>query len=248
LKLVTASSGQPASHASDHFLVTGPVSEGTLEIVAKLAEAQMKTVATVIKGGDGEAFYRGKATIFVFPKRYDYSEFAKMVEARSVPADWTAHWSYDGIDAYVSMVVSEQDAEDVIESRLAAPLVSLAVATRGRDIPHWFAEGVGAATAYRLASSRDRDARRQQDAAILSAVSSVENGKQFLEGKLPPGQTDRVGAALAGAMLDRSLRRGFDMLIRSVEEGKPFDEAFQQSFRATPTQFVDAWLSRVRSG
>jgi hypothetical protein len=171
-----------------------------------------------------------------------------MVESRSVPGDWNAHWSYDGIDGYVSIVASEQDAEEVIESRLASPLVSLAVATRGRDIPHWFAEGVGTATAYRLASTRDKDARRQQDMEIISAVASVKDGKQFLEGKLPPEQTDRVGAALASAMMDRTLRRNFDMLIRSVEEGMPFEEAFQQSFRATPTEFVEAWLSRVRSG
>ncbi len=248
LKLVTASSGRIESHQSEHFLVTGPVSITTLELVGKLAEGQMKTVRTVVKATPGEAFFRGRATIFVFPKRYDYSEFAKMVEARSVPTDWSSHWSFDGIDAYVSLVASDVDEEEVIESRLAAPLVSLAVATRGRDVPRWLAEGAGAATAYRLASSRDRDARRKQEFEISEALASMQNAKQFLEGKLSPAQSDRIGSAIVSTMLERSLRRSFDALIRNLEAGKPFDQAFQEAFRGTPNDFVAAWISGFRGG
>jgi hypothetical protein len=242
LQLVTASSGEVASFPSDHFLVTGPVSNQTLKWVAELAEGQMKTVRSVIKSKSGESFYRGKATIFVFPKRYEYSEFAKMVESRSLPTDWTSHWKYDGIDAYVSLVCDDRDEEEMVESRLAAPLVSLAVATRGRDVPRWLAEGSGVATAYRLAANRDRDARRKQEAEISAAIASLENARQFLEGKLPPEQTDRIGAALAATLLDRSLRRGFDSMVRLLEEGRSFDQAFQGAYRATPQQFLEAWM------
>ncbi len=200
----------------------------------------------MIKGNSGEGFYHGRATIFVFPKRYDYSEFAKMVESRSIPTDWSSHWSFDGIDAYVSLVCSDDEEEEVIESRLTAPLVSLAVATRGRDVPRWLAEGAGAATAFRLTSSRDRDARRKQESDIFAALASMENAKQFLDGKLSPEQTDRIGAAIVATMLDRSYRRSFDALVRNLEEGKSFDEAFQESFRGTPNEFVTAWLSGFR--
>ncbi len=242
LRLVTASSGKIATYSSDHFLVAGPVSGQALKWVAELAEDQMKTVRSVIKSKSGESFYRGKATIFVFPKRYDYSEFAKMVEGRSVPTDWTSHWKYDGIDAYVSLVRGDREEEDVVELRLAAPLVSLAVATRGRDVPRWFAEGTGVATAHRLAGSRDRDARRKQGAEIAAAIASLENAKQFLEEKLSPEQTDRIGAALAATLLDRPLRRGFDSMVRLLDEGQSFERAFQQAYRATPQQFVEAWI------
>ena len=246
LKLVTASSSKVASHQSEHFLVTGPVSSNTLELVARLAEDQMKTVRSVIKGGSGESFYRGRATIFVFPKRYDYSEFAKMVESRSIPTDWVSHWSFDGIDAYVSLVCSDVDEEEVIESRLAAPLVSLAVATRGRDVPRWLAEGAGVATAFRLASSRDRDARRKQESEIYAALALMENSKQFLDGKLSPEQTDRIGAAIVATMLDRSYRRSFDALVRYLDDGKSFEQAFQESFGGSANDFVAAWLQGVR--
>ena len=126
------------------FRVVGPASQGTLELVGRLAEQQMRSAKSVAKaGGAPEDYFRGLATIFVMPKRYDYSEFAKMVEQRSVPSDWTSHWRFDGIDAYVSMVATDADEEEVLEARLLAPVVSLAVATRGRGVPRWFAEGLG---------------------------------------------------------------------------------------------------------
>ena len=108
-------------------------------MVAELAEAQMKMVKTVVSAAEGEDFFRGRATLFVLPKRYDYSEFAKMVEGRGVPSDWTSHWRFDGIDAYVSLVATERDETDAIADRLTAPLTSLAVATRGLDVPRWLA-------------------------------------------------------------------------------------------------------------
>lgn len=248
LSLVTASSAPAEPHHSDHFLVTGPVSSETLKLVADLAEEQMKTVRTVIKDQGGEAFYHGKATIFVFPKRYDYSEFAKMVETRSVPNDWTSHWGFNGIDAYVSLVCSQSDEDDVITARLTSPLVSLAVATRAIDVPRWLAEGAGAATAYRLANARDRNARRQQEADIYDAVASMENAKQFLDGKLPPEQSDRIGAAIVSTMLERNYRRVFDAMIRNLQEDKSFKQSFQEAFGGDPNDFVTAWIKSVRGG
>ena len=76
----------------------------------------------------------------------------------------------------------------------------------------------------------------------------MENAKQFLEGKLSPEQTDRIGAALAATMLERTQRRSFDALLRSLDEGKGFDQAFQEAFRASPEAFVGAWMRWVRGG
>ena len=83
---------------------------------------------------------------------------------------------------------------------------------------------------------------------MSTAVASLENGKQFLDGKLSPEQTDRIGSLLATTMLDRQRRRNFDALIRGLGEGQKFDDAFQESFRATPKDFVDAWIRWVRGG
>lgn len=249
LKLVTASAGSVTEVQTDHFHISGPVSEGTLELVGRLAEAQMKSVRSVVKGESGEAFFKGRASIFVFPKRYEYSEFAKMVESRSIPSDWTSHWSFDGIDAYLSMVCSEQEEdEDVISGRLASAMVSLAVATRRRGVPRWFAEGAGLATSAQAGTARDRDAIRQQQADLSEALSTMQNAKQFIDGKLSPEHTDLIGGMVVSTMMDRSHRRSFDSLIRLLGNGQPFEPSFIASFGVRPEDFVKNWIAWVRGG
>ena len=245
LKLVVSNPAAINSATTDHFRVIGTTSKATMELVGKLAEAQMKTVRSVVPAEPGEPFYKGRATIFVLPKRYDYSEFAKMVEQRGVPSNWTSHWKFNGIDAYVALVATEQDEEEAIETRLISPLTALAVATRGGDIPHWFAEGVGAVTASRKAKL-DRDQRQRLEAETIESVTAMKDAKSFLGGKMSPKQADRIGAAIATTMLDRTQRRKFDQLLRELSKGSGFDATFTAVFSATPEAFINAWMNYVR--
>lgn len=248
MRLVVAGNGEVSTKTTDHFLVIGASAPGTIELVAELAEQQMKKVNTIVSASAGESFYNGKATIFVMPKRYSYSEFAKMVEGRSVPSDWTSHWQFDGIDAYVSLVASDRDEEEVLADRLVAPLISLAVATRGSGVPRWLSEGVGVAAAKRNSNSRDREARQKADSEVSAALAAMKNAKHFLDGKLTPEQTDRIGTAIATSILDRTHRRSFDNLLRQLQGGKPFKQAFFGAFRATEQEFVEAWTRWARGG
>lgn len=245
MKLTNASNAPINETTTDHFRVIGTASPATLDVVAKLAEEQMKLVATVVKAPRGEAFYRGRATLFVLPRRYDYSEFAKMVESRSLPTDWTGHWQFDGIDAYVAMVTTERDDEETIAARLISPLTALAVATRGGDVPRWLAEGVGAATAVRKRGP-DRQERLQMQTEISQAVAAMDNAKKFVDGKMTPQQSDRIGAAIATSLMDRTNRRNFDRCLQMLDGGQSFDDAFTASFDVSPIAFIDAWLTWVR--
>ena len=65
MKLVTASGGNVESATTEHFLVIGSASSGTIDLVGRLAEAQMKTVKTVVTADAGDAFFHGRATLFV---------------------------------------------------------------------------------------------------------------------------------------------------------------------------------------
>ncbi|MEM8666858.1 MAG: c-type cytochrome domain-containing protein [Planctomycetota bacterium] len=246
LKLVATSGRTVSSMQTEHFFVTGTASQGTIDRVATLAEQQMKTVKSVVRATTGEEYFHGRATIFVFPKRYDYSEFAKMVEQRGIPTAWQSHWSFDGIDGYLSMVATELEDEEVIAERLTAPLVSLAVASRGTDVPRWLAEGIGSAMASRQGGSRDRDQRREAEQEMVQALSAASNAKEFLDGKLSPEQTDRVGAAIANSMLERTRRRNFDNMLRNLNAGKPFEQAFTEAFGATPELYVQTWFRWLR--
>ncbi|WP_442507497.1 c-type cytochrome domain-containing protein [Novipirellula sp. SH528] len=246
LKLVNASSGEMHSVSTDHFFVTGTASKPTMELVASKAEEELKWAKTVVNAADGEEFFHGKATIFVLPRRYDYSEFAKMIEARDVPSNWNAHWKFDGINAYLAVVATDSDGDDEIATRLISPLVSLAVATRGMDVPRWFAEGVGATVFSKSGTKVDRDAKRREDAEISAAVVAMKDAKQFLDEKLKPEQTDRISMAIAASMMDRGRRKSFDALMRNLSDGLPFDQAFQTAFRATPAAYITQWLKWVK--
>jgi mono/diheme cytochrome c family protein len=246
-KLLTARSSTAQFVETDHFLVTGTASKKTLVLVGSLAEKQIKMIEGVVPESDisAEAFYRGKATIYVLPKRYDYSEFSKMVERRGLPIEWKSHWMFDGIDAYVAMVATERDTEKEIESRLASPLTALAVATRGNDVPRWFAEGIGVVTAMRK-SKLDREDRIRVESETTAAISAMKDGKSFLGGKMSPKQADRIGAAIATTLLSRNQRRNYEQLLRELEKGSSFEKVFTKVFRATPQAFIDAWLKYVR--
>tara|TARA_R110002049_G_scaffold2750_3_gene21850 strand:- start:46574 stop:48505 length:1932 start_codon:yes stop_codon:yes gene_type:complete len=245
LSLVVTSK-QPAIITTDHFTVVGPVDETTLRLVADAAEEQMETVRTLIDASSGESFFRGRATIFVMPRRYDYSEFAKMVEGRDVPSDWTSHWKFDGIDAYISMVATDRDEQETILNRLISPLVSLAVATRGGDVPRWFAQGAGTTIAARSIRSEDSFDRDRQRAQIRAAVAATDNAKRFLDGKLTPEQSDHVGAAVMASMLDAKQRKYFDQVIRQMAGGSGFDAAFTKSFGLSLPAYIDRWLQYAR--
>jgi hypothetical protein len=247
LKLVVTR-GDVQTRTTEHFLVTGPVAQATLELVADQAEEQMKLAKTVVRGEPGEAYFHGRATIFVMPRRYDYSELAKMVEQRTIPADWSSHWRFDGVDAYIAMVAGDSENEDQIADRLGSPIVALAVATRGQGVPRWLAEGVGTSVASRRSATRDRAAKMRLEAELSVALAAMDNAKKFLDGKMTAEQTDRIGAAIATTMLDRSYRRGFDALLRNLADGVPFDRSFEQSLGVPVEAFVSSWLGYARGG
>ena len=240
LNLAITSGVEFQSVETEHFFVIGPLAKETIDLVAQRAEANIKFVWSLIPKSDRQ-LYRGRATIIALPKRYDYSEFTKMIEQRSLPADWVSHWKFDGLDAYVVVVVSDGDDGKTIESRLAASLVSLAVATQGNDVPYWFAQGVGSAATAKKVNRRDRESHQKAEAELLEAVSALQSAEQFLGGNLTPEQIDRTAEALVGSMMEGKRRREFDGLIRQLQEGKSFNDAFSAAYRMPIEQYVGAW-------
>jgi hypothetical protein len=226
---------------TEHFLLIGPVSRSTLEVVAKSAEGHTASAQKLVKAEAGEQLFRGKATIYVWPSRYEYSEFAKMVESRSIPAHWTSHWRSDGLAAYVALIATEADDPQVIASRLTSPVLSLAVATRG-DVPRWMAEGIGTYAGIRQIKDRKRiqEIQRQTQAAWQAMPSS----KEFLDGKMSPEESDFVGAAIASEMLGNSRRRSFDNMIRFLGDGKAFNESFKNAYGVSIEDFVQAFKGK----
>lgn len=235
-------------HITDHFQVIGTSSPETLEWVGQLAEKRMKLIRSLVRplpGQSTEDYFTGRATVFVMPRRYDYSEFATMAEQRSVPANWSAHWKSDGIDAYIAIVASDTDSPEQIENRLLAPLASLAVAARGADVPRWFAHGIGQASALKQNATSRTDKEKLQTLAA-TAASSVKDAKAFLDNRLTPEQADSFATALTLSMMDRTRRKGFEKVLRNLGEGASFGDAFLSGFGVTPTVYINGFLQYAR--
>ncbi len=250
--LAGGSASNLQSAATDHFVVWGTVGPDTLKLVGEQAEADLLRSSQVlpakmltVKGTAAEAFFHGKASIYVLPRRYDYSEFAQMVEQRSLPTDWESHWFYDGIQAYVAVVASDNDGAESIAERLAAPVASLAVASRGNTLPRWFADGLGHVVAA-SETKRDRAELAKMQSELVLAVGTMDSGKEFFAGKLAPERADLIAAAVCESFLTRERKRGFDAVIRNLGQGMPFNEAFQAGMGGSPTAYFDAWLKWVK--
>jgi mono/diheme cytochrome c family protein len=233
LQLVTGAPPRSNAITTDRFSVLGDVGEGTLKAVADAAEKAW----TEIKPWVEVDRVRGHITIFVVSKRYDYSEFARMVEQRSIPSDWQSHWRYDGIDAYVAMIAASEDKDDALKAKLIAPLASLSVAMRAGGIPRWLPEGVGRFTASKVVG-RDLPAVEQWNRELPSAIAAMKDGVQFTKNELPPEQSDLIAYGLANAMMSRTQRRQYDALLRALPDAKTFDAAFSQAFGMNPATYI----------
>lgn len=233
------------TEVTENLFVVGPVDAETIRLVAGAAEAQLGLARAVLGTGDGPLF-RGRATVIVLPQRYEYNEFTRMVEQRSVPADWTSHWRFDGVDAYVAVIADASDPAAEIAARLAAPLVSLAVATAG-DVPAWLAGGVGQAVAGGQTDRRDRLAQQQAEAETAAAFAALTRAEQFLDGQMTPEHSARVATAVANSLIQRSARRHFAKLIQALETGTPFVKAFADAYGMTPNSYVQSFLDRWRA-
>lgn len=248
-RLAGADESRLAKHQSEHFAVWGEGSPDQLQMVAEQAEAALAETSMVLPAGQlkqsPEVFFNGLASIYVLPRRYDYSEFAKMVEGRSVPPTWQSHWKFDGIQSYVAVVASDRDEDADIAERLASPVASLAVASRSMTVPRWFAEGMGRVVAS-SETKPDRSARERIQSELIAAIGSMKSGKDFIGGKLPPERSDLIATAVCQSFLTREKRRGFDTIMRNLADGKPFDSGFVVGMGVTPVAYFDAWIQWVK--
>lgn len=236
LQLVSSGSDRASEVTSEAFFVLGNAGDATVQAVAAAAG---KAAAKIKAVADPKAI-RGRVSIFVLPRRYDYSEFAKMVEQRSVPTDWQSHWKYDGVDAYIAVLATANDDDATLQGRLVGPLASLATAMRGKDVPRWFAEGAGRAATARLAA-RDLPNVETWNRELLPAINAMQDGTQLVQNRLPPEQTDLIGYGILSTMLGRNQRRQYDQLLKTLDSAPSFDAAFTAAFGVAPAAYVDRW-------
>ncbi len=93
---------------SKNVLVMGGVGGEILSAVARTAEEQVEKLQHLLRIPDNQALIKGRLMLFVFDKRYDYGEVGTMLEHRELPSQWRGHWSYNPLDAYGCLLLSER--------------------------------------------------------------------------------------------------------------------------------------------
>ncbi len=234
--------GHEAETADFHLVGTADVE--ALEPIAKFAQAQAVPVREFLGIEERDPLVKGKTTLFVFQRRYDFNEFGKMIENRDLPQTAKSHWNYDVVDAYVALHVSGNvlgDEEPLLQQSIAA----VAVSAQGSDVPRWFADGAGYLIAETLVDNRSLV--REWQSAAAAAASSMESPTDFLRQRMSGDEAGLVAYGFVKSLF--SSRRQFEGLIGDLRTGAPFAEVFSKHFSATPVELIERqYDSRQRNG
>jgi len=230
----------PANHAeSAEVLVVGGASPEILSAVMTTADEQIVKLRKMFKTPEADPLIKGRMTLFVFDKRYDYGEVGTMLEGRELPASWRGHWMYNPLDPY-GCVLLEQNGT-AAPGVVAQQIAGVYVASLG-EVPRWFAEGSARAIAARL---DPRDSRVQGwDRQVAEVLESLERPESFLAGTLAPEEGDVLSYSFVSKLLMAPASR-YVGVIGALQGGAPFGEAFAKIYGGDPTELIDPWTTRV---
>lgn len=139
-----------------NLIVISSLPDALLKEIADTAEQQAENVSKQFHVPAGQPLVKGRIVLFVLPNRYEYSEFGKMVESRSLPSNWRGHWKYDIVDAYGVILPPNDPSDYSLPALIAQQLSSVYVASLAGNPPSWFAEGSGRVVASRIDSKSAR--------------------------------------------------------------------------------------------
>ncbi len=224
-----------------HFVVVGNSAEERLAQIGRTAEELAARIGRVLQLAADGAPWRGRATLFVFNRRFEYAEFGRMVEGRETLPDAAGHWSYNGLEAYACVALPVED-DEALAAILAEPMAGLAIDSAA-SVPGWFARGSAAAIAARLNPKDDR-VRRWDDELKQSPAAAADLAK-LAEGQLGAAEADRLSYGFVKFLLSSSSRYG--ALWRQLREGTSFDKALGTAYGGDLEQLGTLWARRGAS-
>jgi mono/diheme cytochrome c family protein len=224
---------------SANVLVVGGVSDELLADVVATADAQVVKLRKLFKVPDDQPLIKGRLTLFVFDKRYDYGEVGTMLERRELPPTWRGHWAYNPLDPYGCILLAENGK--AAPGLVAQQIAGVYVASLG-SVPRWFAEGSARAIASRLDPKDPRiEIWDRQVASVLDGNRKPEN---FLAGTMAPEDSDVLSYSFVSKFLMMPATR-YVGVIGALQSGASFDQAFAKAYGADPSEVIPSWTIRV---
>ena len=208
-----------------------------MQELAELAKTVQTNAAKALRVPPGKPMFKGKVTIFVFAKRFEYSEFGQMVEKREISSDSQGHFEYNVVDGYICLLNSKEGDPNV-PLLLAEGFIGSYIETLGNNLPRWFTIGSARAMAVRMEARRS--AGQGLGRSGPAAAGSVGNMGQFLMAK----ELDSKGSAVAYMIGKGMLGRGstHHNLLEALRKGNGFNQAMQALYGANPQAMAAAWL------
>jgi hypothetical protein len=226
---------ESTSLPSENFVVIGSTTESRLTDLSHLVESLVPKIADTLKLNATEPLVKGNISVFVFDKRYDFSEFGIMVEQRDFPKETTGHWGFDTINAYATILMTRNQTPDNIKVSLARQITAVHTANLAPDVPRWFADGVGYWTAKKMYAREDE--AKSWDADAWAAAESMNKPDDFIKNQMPADQ-----AALVSYLFVKSLKSDgarFRRLMKMMQEDNTFVKSFEFVYGSTPEQLFN---------
>lgn len=227
---------ESTSLPSKNFVVIGSTTESRLTDLSHLVESLVPKITDALKMDVSQPLVKGNVSVFVFDKRYDFSEFGKMVEQRDFPKEVTGHWGFDTVNAYATVLLTRNQVPDNAKVSLARQIVAVHTANLAPDVPRWFADGVGYWTAKKIYSREDET--KSWDTDAWAAADSMKKPDDFIKNQMPADQ-----AALVSYLFVKSLRSDgarFRRLMKMMRENNSFEKSFESAYGSAPGQLFNS--------
>ena len=224
---------KPSEAKTDNFLILGTGSVKRLEEIGEVAEGLADRAAKILNSPSGQPPVKGDTTLFVVDKRYDFSEFGRMVEKRTYAKSLVSSWQSDTAIADIVLLCGMRDEVDDYEVSLARDVASVQVANWDASVPRWFADGMG----YWVASKMFRrdPVVKQWQLESVSAMASMKKADDFLGNKMAADHAALVGYRFVEMLQGKS--RQFKLLLKSLRGDGDFSSAFANSYGTTPEAY-----------
>lgn len=223
---------------TSNFYAKGTIGENTLKDLVDRAEQQVPRVAEMLGAPTDKPLVKGRFSVFAVSVRYDFEELGKVIlNIESPPKKVAGLWRYTGVDAAGAVMVSKTESEYAPDVVIAEQATSAYLSGTGKNVPRWFAEGVGRVVASRLAPD---DARiKEWDANLPLVHRSLAAPDGFMSTKFDP-----EAGAIASYSYCRYLMtdaKKFGSLLDGLRGGGKFDEVFTAAYGVTPNQKAEQW-------
>jgi len=208
-----------------------------LKEIADIVSAERSKINNVLRLTPGKPLVKGKASLFVFEKRFELTEFARMVANRELPNDTNSFFAYDVVDAFAGMMVpKDDDTTSNFQLLVAEALCGLHVEALSRNVPAWF--GVGAGRIYASKVEPRSALIKRWDEAAGAAVAGAK--PTFVNAKSLDGQSVALGYGLVKSMAGTSGK--FNGLMDLLKKGTPFNQAMMQVYGMNAEKLAQAWM------